>query len=551
MKHFLSLVAALAVTVSMIVSCGNDKSVSLTRVDPLDKLLPETSWSHPYSEIEEVAAGEHATFQFALRSYKDLEGLSLSFEALKDDAGNKIESVTTGFVDYIHVGRTTPDPGRDAIRSLSGMYPDRIVDDATDWEVPAGKTQPVWVSVAVPKDAAPGVYTGKVFVNGKGVKLSGEIAVKVYPVVLEEPTLWVTNWFNAGESSLKHFNPDAKLYSEEHWDYVRALAKIMKESYQNTILVSVGLIGSKAEGDKWSFDFTNFDKEIEIFQEAGVLKKLEVGHIGGRVGLWNSPFGVNVPGVAEKLPMENPVAKNYYSQFIPALVSHLKEKGWYSIYCQHIADEPASDNYESYVAIAKFFKQYAPDAPIIEACHSHNLADIVDIWVPQLNFYADGYSFYQERQAAGDEVWFYTCLAPQGNYANRFLEQPLLKTRLLHWMNFRFGATGYLHWGLNQWRGDDPAYESTGINLEGGNILPGGDSWIVYPGDKKLYGSIRLEAMRDGIADYTLLQMLARKDEALAKEICRQNVYGWTTYDMSTLHFRLSRHQILEALSGK
>ena len=125
MKHFLSLVAALAVTVSMIVSCGDNKSVSFARVDPLEKLLPETTWSHPYSEVEEVAAGEHATFQFALRSYKDLEGLSLSFEALKDDAGNKIESVTIGFVDYIHVGRTTPDPGRDAIRSLSGMYPDR------------------------------------------------------------------------------------------------------------------------------------------------------------------------------------------------------------------------------------------------------------------------------------------------------------------------------------------------------------------------------------------------------------------------------------------
>ena len=202
MKHFLSLAAVLAVTVSVIVSCGNDKGVSLTRVDPLEKLLPETTWSYPYSEVEEVAAGEHATFQFALRSAVTLEGLSLSFEALTDDAGNKIESVTTGFVDYIHVGRTTPDPGRDAIKSLSGMYPDRIVDDAKDWEVPGGKTQPIWVSVAVPKDAAPGVYTGKVFVKGRGVKLSGEIAVKVYPIVLEEPTLWVTNWFNAAESSL-------------------------------------------------------------------------------------------------------------------------------------------------------------------------------------------------------------------------------------------------------------------------------------------------------------------------------------------------------------
>ena len=37
--------------------------------------------------------------------------------------------------------------------------------------------------------------------------------------------------------------------------------------------------------------------------------------------------------------------------------------------------------------------------------------------------------------------------------------------------------------------------------------------------------------------------------EALAKEICRQTVYDWTTYDMSTDHFRSARHEILEALS--
>ena len=120
MKQVCLSIAALALAVVTFVSCG-DKQVSLQRVDPLEKLLPETSWSHPYSEIEDVAAGEHATFQFALRSPVDLEGLSLSFEALKDEAGNKIESVTTGFVDFIHVGRTTPDPGRDAIRSISSL----------------------------------------------------------------------------------------------------------------------------------------------------------------------------------------------------------------------------------------------------------------------------------------------------------------------------------------------------------------------------------------------------------------------------------------------
>ena len=548
MKHPFLFLSTLVVAALSIVSCQNGSKASLTRVDPLEKLLPEVSWTQPYSEVEEVAAGESATFQFALRGTADLSGVKISFEAPSDGEGHSLESVRTGFVDYVHVGRTTPDPGRDAIRSVTGLFPDPIVDDEVSRDIPAGKTQPVWISVAVPKDAVPGIYKGTVHVKGKGVSLSGEIALKVYPVVLEEPSLWVTNWFNSSEGALRFLDPEAKIYSDGYWAFIRAIAEKMRECYQNTVLIPLSTVASTKEGDTWQFDFTNFDKMVGIFQDAGVLKRLEVGHIGGRVGLWNSPFGVTVPGFDKKLPMEDPEARAYYGAFIPTLVSHLKEKGWYSIYCQHIADEPAWDNYDSYVAIARFFKSLAPDAKIIEACHSHDLADIVDIWVPQLNFYADGYSFYQERQAAGDEVWFYTCLAPQGNYANRFLEQPLLKTRLLHWINFRFGATGYLHWGFHDWKGD-PWVETTSINTEGGNILPGGDSWLVYPGDRKVYGSIRLDAMRDGIADYTLLQMLSRKDEAQAMEICRRNVYSWTTYDMSTTHFRQARHELLEALS--
>ena len=548
MKHSKPCILAIVLAIISLISCQKSTEVTLTRVDPLLKILPETALTQPYDEVEEVAAGEHATFQYSLKGMAELKDVKISIDAPSDGAGHSLEAVTTGFVDFVHEGRTTLNPAVDAIHSASGMYPDPIDDDGSLRDIPTGMTQPVWVTVDVPKDAVPGVYNGKIRLSGKGFNLESEIALKVYPVVLEEPTLWITNWFNSSEGALKYFDPEATIYSEEYWEYIRAIASKMKVCYQNTVLIPLSTITSTNEGGSWSFNFDNFDKMVGIFIEAGVLKRLEVGHVGGRMGKWNSPFGVNVPGKG-KLPMSDPAAIEYYSAFIPALTSHIKEKGWYPIYCQHIADEPAGDNYESYVSIASFFKRYAPDVKIIEACHSHELSQIVDIWVPQLDFYSYGYEFYRERQAAGDEVWFYTCLNPKGEFANRFLEQPLLKTRLLHWINFRFGATGYLHWGLNYWKGEDPWDETTAIQTENGNILPGGDSWIIYPRDKRLYGSIRLEAMRDGIADYTLLQMLARKDEALAKEICRQTVYDWTVYDMSTDHFRAARHQILEALS--
>lgn len=143
---------------------------------------------------------------------------------------------------------------------------------------------------------------------------------------------------------------------------------------------------------------------IDIFHRAGVLKMLEGGHIAGRTGDWSSQFAPYVPRYENgkkklvQYPMESEQAVNFYRQFIPSLAAHLKEAYPKVLYAQHIADEPTSDNIKSYVAIARFVKQQCPDIKIIEACHTHDLENILDIWVPQLNFYKEGYDFYRERQ---------------------------------------------------------------------------------------------------------------------------------------------------------
>ena len=181
---------------------------------------------------------------------------------------------------------------------------------------------------------------------------------------------------------------------------------------------------------------------------------------------------------------------------------------------------------------------------------------MVDIWVPQMNFLRDGLDFYHDRQDKGDEAWYYTCLAPKGEWANRFVELPLIKTRLLHWVNHKYNIPGYLHWGFNFWgsasgivSGADPYDDVSGMIVSSGNILPGGDCWISYPGYKAIYPSIRLEAMRDGIVDYELLRMYAEKYPEEAEELVRTTVYGFEHYDINIGDFRKKRRKILMALS--
>jgi hypothetical protein len=74
-------------------------------------------------------------------------------------------------------------------------------------------------------------------------------------------------------------------------------------------------------------------------------------------------------------------------------------------------------------------------------------------------------------------------------------------SRILHWLNYRFGLKGYLHWGFNHWT-DDP-FEDPGRHR--------GDGWHVYPKKDGLLCSLRWEQMRNGIQDYEYFWMLEDK----------------------------------------
>jgi len=137
---------------------------------------------------------------------------------------------------------------------------------------------------------------------------------------------------------------------------------------------------------------------------------------------------------------------------------------------------------------------------------------------------------------------------PQGEYANRFIEQPLIKTRLLHWINFRYGITGYLHWGYNHWTADSPFTHTTRPH-GGPPYLPAGDPWIVYPGADGPLDSIRFEAMRDGIVDHELLSMFAEKDAPAAQALAGRFIIAFDQYQTDVAQFRAARRELLDTLA--
>ena len=131
---------------------------------------------------------------------------------------------------------------------------------------------------------------------------------------------------------------------------------------------------------------------------------------------------------------------------------------------------------------------------------------------------------------------------------NRLMDFPLIKTRLLHWVNFRYNYTGFLHWGGNYWT-PEPIKATQPVINQNQTLLPSGDAYIVYP-DKEhtsILSSIRLEAMLEGIEDYELLKVLARHDPAQADALARQAVSTFTDYVRDVAAFRKIQRNLLEA----
>lgn len=548
-------------------SCNNPVDVIVEAVDPLQKVFPESNYFAPMQAHADVVRGEHASFQFVVRAASSIEGLQMKVSPFSDGE-NTISEIKTGFVGFVKVGRANPEPSKDSYAPLSGYFPDPIIIKETQ-DVPMGSTQPLWVTVKIPENAVPGNYQAKIEISGKlGGKMftvTKDISLSVYKPVIKNTSLWVTNWFFLDRLKYLNNGQEVEKFSDLYWELSGVMARTLADYRQNVAMLSpLDLTSFKFENNQWSFDFSNFNKMVQLFIDEGVIGRLEGGHFGGRMdGGWSSPLGLNVPVLAndsvekEMLPLEDQRVQQFYSAFLPALYTNIEQQGWADKYLQHIADEPIPDNVASYIEISKFVKKLVPQIKIIEACHTHQLENMVDVWVPQMNFLRDGLDFYSAQQAKGNEAWYYTCLAPKGEWANRFVELPLIKTRLLHWVNFKYNIPGYLHWGFNYWgsgdgisASDDTFDDVSGMILSSGNILPGGDCWIAYPGEKTIYPSIRLEAMRDGIVDYELLKMYRDAFPEKAKELVGTTVYGFEHYDINIGDFRKKRKQILEDLSS-
>ncbi len=532
-------------------------------VDSLVKVFPsDSTGTHRLASPEYLAArNQHVSLELAIRSRLPLANLTAEAAPLEATGGQKISSLEIHPLGYVVAGSHTPDsPPEELVGEAPGWYPDPLLDFPLGLE--PHRTYPLWVTLHVPGDAAPGVYRGVITVrSGERVLTRAAFRLRVVAAaVAEARSLKVTNWFGFDDKISRQFYGVPE-FSDAWWTLIENAGRVMAEHRQNVVLTPLlDLIKPRNQSDVLRYDFSNFDRWVETFQKSGAIGFIEGSHLVDRAGSYDAPLLVHtfqvVEGGVQKvaLPPDDPRVESFLTGFLRALSAHLDARGWKQIYFQHILDEAHGAELPYYARFAALAHRELPGVATLDAVDAAHMPEELktgcDVWVPQLGRFDDQMEMLRARMEHRHEVWFYTCLYPQKRYLNRLLDFPLLKVRLLHWLNFRYGFTGFLHWGGNFWT-PDPMRDTQPVIDDNTELLPPGDAFILYPDRPHLTvrSSIRLEAMREGLEDYELLRALASRNPAEAQRIAASAVSSFTEYVRDPQAFRRIEQRLLEALS--
>lgn len=394
----------------------------------------------------------------------------------------------------------------------------------------------LYLSVKIPTNTAPGCYKGvfRLFDGAETAELP--IEIKVYgAAVPTERRLNMANWTEPSPAAYGAAeNPDKMRETREK------IALLGRHAGQNCIFVSTALFKCKKTGDEYIYDFSEVENYVERLLKMG-YSRIEAAHVDSIYRRLAEP--------TEQMSAETDTGIFRIKEFLTQWYEFLSSRGWKNITLQHIGDEPKDATAERYARLSAAVKEIMPDITTVDAVLTPAACKYVDIPVLLTRHYQLHKKEY-DREISGKEVWFYTCCWPTAPYLNRFLDMPLISVRLIHWLNYKLGMNGYLHWGFCSQAKNQDVYKEPSVPFkimgvpESREYLPAGDTNIVYPTQNGPLGSARLEMMRAGAEDYELLCGL---DKATAAALTDKLINADWCAKTDTAGFEKVHIELLEA----
>ena len=460
--------------------------------------------------------GEKLSAQFVISTNRDMKNVSVEVSDIL--AKNyKISKWNTerGFVRYVMTDELNKDgKGGCGRRPNSAEWDSTLVADVIDHVTPAldikaNTTQPVWVSVKVPREnIIKGMYRGTVTVKENGNVLAElPLTVTVKNHVLPAPKDWAFHldlWQNPYAVS-RYYNVEP--FSKEHFDLMLPIMKRYADAGGKVITASImhkpwngqtfdpfeSMVTwmKKADGTWW-FDYTVFDKWVEFMMSLGIKKEIGCfSMVPWRLSFQYFDQASNQFKYFTGKPGE-PEYEEFWTRMLKSFALHLKEKGWFEI--THIAMDERSmkDMLATIAVIKKADKDFK--ISLAGSHHKELLEPLNDYCVTMAETFSP--EEIAVRRAKGMTTTYYTCCAEAR--PNTFTFSPPAEAEYLGWFAAKAGVDGYLRWALNSWV-EKPLHDSRFTNWAAG------DTYILYPDART---SIRFERLIEGIQAYEKIRIL-------------------------------------------
>jgi len=528
----------------------------------------------------EAARNEYEPAQIALTTHDEpLSGVRVDVGDLRHSDGRhaiKAARIETNFVGYVSVWKNSPSVPDDELAAKAPRdFPDPLLLDET-MDIPKNTTQPVWITVRVPKSARPGDYVGDVRITTAYGGSTMKLHLHVWPFALSDSS---HTWMGHGGSGWGQVHSKYRVEGtdEERWKIIRMALKNRAEHRENVIYTDASVFDlvrviAKPDGS-WEYRFGGLDKWVETVLEVYGRRRvmIEFGCFASRKGWTASEIHFNgcrvynehgsecpAKSIKSGTSTDSPEFKRFAAPFFAALQEHLEKRGWLDICYTRLQDEPLAQCLAPYKRLCETVHNAAPKLRRFEAIQITGLADHLEIQDAQMDWFDRNLDYFLASQRRGRRVWFYTCWMPRGRYPCRLIDYPLIKHRIIHWMVYFHQVDGYDRYGWACWHRGEP-YEETG------SLAPG-DSYCVYPDPekKRIINSLRWEMMRESVEDYEYLWLLsdatrraakrlgARKGEfdpiAPSLEICARAVRSCTDYERDPERLMALRWEIAEAI---
>ena len=522
--------------------------------DEVQELFPDTQLDQPVKRLKvhaprNTVAGVHVLIT-GLRGTEKI-AFSESDETGKPTPGTQWYRL----IDVPVTENTGLDRNTEKYSGMKNPYvirraPFRIYDPFRPVRSPiAAESTSVALRIEIPIDATvtPKEYRHRLNIDVGGRVESLEFVVSVHRATippLSRSTVSYINWHSLDNICSAH---NVTKWSEPFWDMLAKYAHTMARGRQNAFWFIWGdYFTFDSVGNVSSFRRDLLERYIRVFLDAG-MKTIHGAPMFGRRNWTSSDMllslraadGKEVDAVSER-------GKRMLAQMAQRIIAVMKENGWDGQWLQGVFDEPEDAFVDRYRELVSVLRELKPDIKILEATMTTNVSGLVDVWCPQVQEYQANREFFDQRKAAGDKVWVYTCLSPGGPWLNRLLDEERLRQVYIGWALAKYDLQGFLHWGGN-FHTAKPFEELVRPHIEG-QYLPAGDSHILYPLPEGPLSSHRFEAHRIGLEDYELLATLKSHDGPRAQRIIARVVQGFDKYSTDVATYRAARELLLDAV---